>query len=264
MLHSIKNLLIEINKIVMKNSKIVMVFILSILSWYNVSSQIQEKKEYNLEYTERAVVKPDPIMKSILDSVYPEVTYLVQSFPQSRFAYLFFIKDGDTILTNWGSESRFQFEGAFLIDSVFRYSYSTLIKAFIFIDLVRRQGSQYITHGVNIQDKEMHLIPCLVDLSNNYNSKYRLLDSSSRFINMKAEVQLDPSMKYLCNGGFNYAIKAYYEFQIIEGAITGAAFSYIDKNGTLYEEMYTTTTGEQLNYAKDYYKRLREQEKGNY
>jgi len=232
----------------------------------SIDSQAQtvQKEEYQLFYDLKSLVQPDYSLQVLLDSVYPDVKFLAQANSRgpSVKLFLFYIQGDDTLRADEGTLKQLQIEKTFSNDSVFRYSVSTLVRTYIFLDLVRRQEQYFFEEGCNLKADDIQIIPGVVYLSEDHSQKYFQLDTANRFINMRAKVKLNPSSFYYYNGKKVKAKEAIYEFQIVDGIILGRAVSVNDFSGIIIEENYVAlTAGSSLYYLKVLKNTIREKKK---
>ncbi|MEI6062686.1 MAG: hypothetical protein WCR72_18430 [Bacteroidota bacterium] len=246
----------------MKNTRFIFLVVFVTFLFAIAKGQLQETIVLHTQLSYSHEIKPDPEMQPILDSVYPGVKFLVLGFGPNpaHFTRLYMIYNSDTLVA-YGNSRRIQLDLALLNDTAFRYSNETMLKAFIYLDLIEKQGTSYQGNTSSISD--INLIPGVIDFSKSDDPNYRYLDSARRYINMKAIVKLDSTLWYRFGIGTVHAISGIYEFQVVDGMIRGVKYNYTDLNGKEIQGIYLDVPSVNMSYEKDSYKRLREQKKSS-
>lgn len=234
----------------MKTLKIIVLGLLFFFSFKSSYSQIQEKEEWGWNFDYKKEVHPENSLQTILDSVFPGIKFLVQGWNRSRHTELFFIINNDTINTKLNIK-QLQLDCALHTDSVSIHSVDALIKSFIYLDLIMRQGHDYFWSNDSITGNNICVKYELIDLSQNNSLKYRYLDSSRMFINYKATVRLNSNIKYECLGRHIKAYEAIYELQVIDGVVCGYSVTLIVNDKLKIEQPYEKITDPLNDYEKN-------------
>ncbi len=195
-------------------------------------------------------------MRIILDSIFPGLKFVVFGNQESRHTSLLFINDSDTIYRTY---SDVQLDMALSKDSSIYYSDESVIKAFIYFDLILKQGTSY--QGIDIQPSDIVISQCLIKYEGNEGQRMR---KESQRINFKAFVKLEEGNIYYFRNGIKNPISIQYSIQLDEKFVTYFSRIIIDKLGKSdTSELIQFNAPYNMKYQKKRYEKIRNSIKGH-
>ena len=252
----------------MKRTKISLLVIFFVQVFSSVIAQIvqplpitdQERAYHRSVYDLKKDIEYSASMAAIVDSVYPGVRFIMQASSIGYRGFIYYIKEKDTTKF-YITDGKLQLDCAFLNDSVFRYSVSSLLKINVHLDLIERLGKNYFKSGFILESDQIEVTKVSIDLNDNKDRRYRAMDSSERFINYTVNVNLPETLIFNTGNGQVRTKSIYYEYTVVEGLIIGRAVTFLNDDGSMIKQDYYWYRRFNLKYEKRNYKQYRDSKK---
>lgn len=230
--------------------KLILIFVLAI-SFLSAKSQLE-----NLQFTNQTKVEIDPSLKKEIDSIFPNISFIVKQVSHAPRTWLFAINDNDTTLIKHFNFRDLQLQSSLLKDSLLRYSNNAVIYSFVMFDLIKRQGPKFRISKFVLKKKE-------VTINHTYKiateeEKYKSMDSYMRFINTVVTVTPDTAIFIFSGGRFNKVKKIEYELQVIDKIVCGVVPTFYTVDGQIHTDNYRRLNAYDLNYELNRYRKIRE------
>ena len=252
----------------MKRIKILMLWFLLMPMFSSIMAQIvqplpiteQERAYHRSVYDLKRDIEFSESMAAVVDSVYPGVRFIMQASSIGYRGFIHYIKEKDTTKF-YITDGELQLDCTFLNDSAFRYSVSSLLKTNVHLDIIERLGKNYFESGFILESDQIEVTKVSIDLNDNKDRRYRVMDSSERFINYTVNVNLPETFIFTTKNGQVRTKSIYYEYTVVEGLIIGRAVTFLNDDGSMIKQDYYRYRRFNLKYEKRNYKQYRELKK---